>query len=462
MKYTILAIFLTALCVRADAGAFISGNDTIRIVVSANKQQQLRFGVDAERLWHWNSAQKDELAQLAVGRMKSDYVRVAINPGYEKLKGDKKIEAYDQILEMMKAMKKANPGIHFFASPRPMHESYSREEKEIRWGHRDNVPFSPYPEWIQPWIKDGTKKLKDGTIVPKWQKGPVDAPGMVQYFADYLNLMHEKGFNITYLDVTNEQTIMTPALNKYIYDQLPGKLSSGVHMPAIVVPSSWSIEGATKWLRSLDKSKNEHLAFSVAAAHNTGKGGVLEDFVKEARLLNKEVWNTELHGWTGIGKDTEIMNSAIFWKHMRAGFSGIDTWLFYGPMKGRDHTMVHSDGQAIRTSAKYEIFKEVVNNANRGFYIDVSMPDSGLITAGFIKDDVLSVWVLNNTRKDYPSVAIDLRKYPGLLSEVASVRWNKEMPETGERKGVELGKDNVLMADIKKESLYLYKFKINK
>ena len=35
------------------------------IIVSANRKQQVRFGIDAERLWHWNSQLKNELARLS-------------------------------------------------------------------------------------------------------------------------------------------------------------------------------------------------------------------------------------------------------------------------------------------------------------------------------------------------------------------------------------------------------------
>src|SRR5690606_6794399 len=157
--------------------------------------------------------------------------------------GKKNEAAYDQIIEVMTAMREANPDIHFFASPRPVHEAYSREEKIEIWGHRDNVPFSPFPVWIQQWHQNGSKKLEDGTVVPRWTKGGFDIDAVVGYYADYLNLMHRKGFAIQYLDVTNEQTIITPEHVKYLHDHIPLRLQKGVSMPKLIAPSSWSMEG---------------------------------------------------------------------------------------------------------------------------------------------------------------------------------------------------------------------------
>src|SRR3546814_10245959 len=84
---------------------------------------------------------------------------------------------------------------------------------------------------------------------------------------------------------------------------------------------------------------------------------------------------------------------------MRAGVVGLDTWLFFGPSgnAGPGHWMVAAhwnNGNILRTG-KYEIFKQVVNNANGGTYVEVTSPTEQLVTAAFINDNILSVWVLN-------------------------------------------------------------------
>lgn len=468
MKRNIVLVFAAAafalICIQTLSGFGISDRtgDTA-IVVSSTNRQRIRLGIDAERLWHWHSNIKYKLANLAVGEMKSDFVRVGINGAYEREKGVKNEAAYDQIIEVMSAMKKMNPGIHFFASPRPIHEAYSKAEKIEIWQHPDNVPFSPFPLWIQEWNKtQKTKKMKDGTLVKKWDKGRFNVDAWVQYYADYLNLMRRKGFDITFMDVTNEQSIVSPEDTKYMYDNLPERLNKGVKMPQLIAPSSWSPLGATNWLRSVDRSKGQDKAFSIAASHNTGKPGVLVDFVHEAKILGKEAWNTELHGWVGTELKDEILNSAVFWKHMRAGYTGIDTWLFYGPLGGRNHTMINSDGHEIKRSGKYEIFKQIVNNANLGYYVGISKPFENMETAAFVKGNILSVWVLNESAERRKSVRFEVQGREGIERKINVVKWSDDLPASGRASAMESTGVTQFVSDIDAESLYFFKLKIGR
>lgn len=436
-----------------------NAQQTTTIQVAQERRQLIRLGIDAERLWFWHSAIKAQLAHAAVGELESEFVRVGISAAYERERGVKDEAAYDEILEMMTALRAVNPRVHFFGSPRPMHEAYAREEKTTIWGHRDNVPFSPFPVWIQQWHQNGTKRLKDGTVVPRWAKGAFDVEGYVQYYADYLNLMHRKGFAITYLDVTNEQTIITPAHTKYLHDHLPSRLAPGITMPKLIAPSSWSVEGGIDWLKAVDPTKDEHLAFSIAAAHNTGSKGNLTDFAREAAALDKEVWNTELHGWIGTEPRSEILNSAVFWEYLRAGFTGIDTWLFYGPLAGRDHTMINSDGKTINRSVKYEIFKQVVNNANGGHFIPVTSPKATIQTAGFVRGKVLSVWILN-TSSQTEKTAIDLSAWEELDDAIDVITWESTTPASGRTSKAVVRGSKSLAHEIPKESLCFFKVRL--
>src|SRR5690606_27765721 len=105
--------------------------------------------------------------------------------------------------------------------------------------------------------------------------------------------------------------------------------------------------------------------------HNTGGSGSLSEFVGDAAAWGKDAWNTELHAWTGGTLRDELLNSAIFWEHMQAGFVGVDTWLFFGPLGGTGHWMIgaHWNNGTVNKTGKYEIFKQVVNNANGGNYV---------------------------------------------------------------------------------------------
>ncbi|MFV0468191.1 MAG: hypothetical protein ACK5MK_04590, partial [Dysgonomonas sp.] len=299
------------------------------------------------------------------------------------------------------------------------------------------------------------------TLVPKWVEGELNMDALSKFYADYLNFMHKKGFAISYLDLSNEKQVKTLEASKYLTENLPKKLDKGVNMPKLIVPSSWSIADATDWLTKVDMTKGEQNYFQIASTHNTGFGGNCEDFMTQAKRLGKEAWNTELHEWVGVDNKEEILNSDIFWEHMRAGFNGIDTWLFYGPVNGRGHTMVWVDGakQTITKSTKYEIFKQVVNNASGGNYVDVSTPFFAMITVAFIKDNTLSVWILNKSKKQVKDLAIDLSKWIKNEKTVEQIKWSEIIPRIGV-KTILQPKQTKFLCDIDAESLYFFKVKL--
>ncbi len=441
-----------------SSGLLAETVDPAAITVTSTLKQTIQLGIDAERLWHWRSNIKSQLAQLAVGELEADYIRVAINCAYEREEGVVNAAAYDQILEMMNAMKTVTPNIKIFASPRPLFEAYSAAEKESIWGHVDNVPWSPYPAWIQEWDSVGTRTV-GGVVVTRWGKGDFHVDKLVQYYADYLNLMKSEGFDITYLDLSNEQTIIRPHHAKYIMDNLPTKLDAGVNMPLLIAPSTWNVQGGINWLDSISTANGEQNGFDVASIHNTGTGGSLSEFTTKANAWGKDAWNTEMHGWTGLTLRDEILNSDVFWQHMQAGFTGVDTWLFFGPLGGAAHAMIwsHWNNGTIVKTGKYEIFKQVVNNANGGNYLEVSSPMEQLSTAAFIKDNVLSVWVLNKDSVAVADQAIHLgsRDVQGKTIDVKI--WNESLPNAGTDTTFTATNAHDFTFDIDGESLYFFK-----
>src|SRR5690606_36414759 len=304
--------------------------DSTAITVTSNVKQPIKLGIDGTLL-HWRSYLKDSLAQLAVGDMAPHFIRTTVLNGFQKEEGTFNPAIFGTILEMINAMKAVNPDVKFFASPGSLKSVYTDQEKIDIWGHVDNVPFCPYPAWIQEWDSVGTKTMSDGTVVPIWQKGTFHIDKLTAHYAAYLNFMKKQGVDITYLDASNEQTIIRPAHCKYLTDSLPGKLAAGVNMPAIISPSTWSVQGGINWLNEVDISNNEQHGFQIASVHNTGGSGSLAEFADAAHSFTKEAWNTEMHRWTGTNLRNQILNSSIFWEHMQAGINGLATWLFFGP-----------------------------------------------------------------------------------------------------------------------------------
>ena len=421
-------------------------NNGNEVIVSDSLQQQMRFGIDAERLWWWYSDISDDLAELGVKDIQSDYVRVAVNCAYELTEGEKNPDAYNKILNMMNAMKRANPEIKFFASPRPLKEAYDNPED---W------PWTPYPMWIQEWTNNGTEED------PQWDKGAFHVDKLIKYFADYLNFMDQKGFEITWLDLTNEQKIIQPWHTKTIHDSLPEYLNDGVSMPKIIVPSSWSHQVGIDWLLSVDTTKDEHLAFSVASVHNTGGAVRSEKFVSEAQKLgDQEIWNTELHDWGGTNPQEAVLTSEVLWNHIRAGFNGIDTWLFYGNYAGRFHSMIYSNpNTGIRKSTQYEIFKKLVNNTNRGYYLSSGSFSSQVYITSFVKGNYLSVWVLNTSATAFDSVGFNLGGFNIESNVVEETRWDKNAPLEGFMHTLAPG-ETTFTGHIGPQSLYSFKMKL--
>lgn len=420
----------------------------LTVVVGSEIKQKLRFGVDAERLWYWKSGLKDQLAQLAVGDLKSEFVRVAINCAYEREKGVKKDSAYDQILEMMTAMKKANPQIKFFATPRPLGEAYTSAEQLAIFG-TSGCPWAPYPGWIMGF--SGYGGIFGG--------GGFNVDEAIQYLADYLNLMYSKGFLIDFMDLTQEKEIITPSICKYIYDNLPSKLNTNVKMPLLVVPSSWSCYHATEWLKTVNLTNGELDAFGIAATHNTSPLGSPVEFATSAAAKGKEVWNTELHGWVGDQTQLrdEVLTSSFFWDYIQAGFSGIDTWLFFGPYSGKGQTMIWSNTSSIQKSAKYEIFKKVVNAANGGNYVPTNMAYSDSVyTTFFIKDGIYSGTILNMKNSPMGSVKFE---FPVSISgmNVEVTRWNQSLPRSGKTTYFTVTDDKSFIQSVEGASLYFFR-----
>ena len=310
---------------------------------------------------------------------------------------------------MMKTFRKYNREIKFFASPRPLKEAYNpKTESALIEANfkKGNIGMAAYPVWV-----GGHKRLlkKELRTVKKDQ--------WVRYLADYLNLMGRHGLDIAYMDLMNEdQSMWNLDIDTvlYVIDHIPSRLDPGVKMPKIVFPSTWSPgDGMRRFLNlpSVASRKAEVLKkIGVVSTHNTPDGNRtrfneadLVTFAKAVHAVDpqKELWNTEMHGWVGIRNPSEdILNSLILWRHLAAGFSGIDTWLFYGSWKGAAHPMVYSNrGHGPETTTKYEIFKSVVNETGNGRYVASESTDSQVVPAVLLKNGRMLVSLLNSGEK---------------------------------------------------------------
>lgn len=422
--FLLALIILSALPILADE----SRSDCV-VTITGQQRQTVKFGVDAERLWFYWKERNDKLAQAAVGDLKADYARVPINCAYEREEGVLNPKAYtDVIIPMMKTFRKYNPELQFFASPRPLKEAYNNNtESDLiaeNFKH-SNIGMAAYPVWV-----GGHKR-----IIKKPYRA-VNKDKWAQYLADYLNLMAENGLDIAYMDLMNEdQTMWGGNIDTilYVIDNISPRLNPGVKMPKIVFPSTWSPrDGMSRFMNSpsvVDRRGEVLKKIGVVSTHNSPDGSRLnfkeDDLIAFTNAVHavdpdKEIWNTEMHGWVGIRNPTEeILNSVILWRHLDAGVSGIDTWLFFGPWKGAGHPMIYSNrGHGPEKTTKYEIYKSVVNDMNRGRYVTSTSSDSRVVPAVLTKDGKLFVSLLNSSDE---SIAVQVK-----LPENTTVRGSME------------------------------------
>ncbi|WP_411847053.1 carbohydrate-binding protein [Roseibacillus persicicus] len=417
------------------------------LTVGSTLQQKMRYGMDYERLWYWSSnldgAERDEIARWTAVDADVDFVRVAVNGGYERdFKGDYDLSAYtSKIIPLMQEMKQANPDIKFFASPRPLNESYPSK----KWEGED-VRWQPYPFWIC-----GAPTPISGSFDFDWQE-------CAEYLVRYLLLMKSYGFQISFLDITNEWQSNVGGgrvtqddmdhIHEYLnvtYFQDPwtySEVDSSIllepeDIPEIVAPSSWNYLQGTSWINNLDSGDRE--AISIAASHNTDRDGDAQSFADAVRSRlgsETEIWNTEVHGWKSTSSENETTSFYYYLEAIRAGFGGINGWLAIGTTN-QGHSYILSPGGSATRNVKYYIYRKLSSTSNYGHALDIlSEPEPGVLNAplgsnddaisrnvaAFIKGNLMTVWVINENQVP---VSLDISPDGRTIAEtsVRRTRW---------------------------------------
>lgn len=382
-------------------------NAQVSIQVGATPKQTMRYGMDYERLWYWtntlSAAEKDLVSQWSVVDNDIDFIRVAINSGYELTEGDYNLSAYtNKIIPMMQDMKDANPNIKFFASPRPLNEA------------TNNVAWQPYPQWIT----GSTGSSSNFSF--NWEK-------CAEYLVRYIELMDSYGFEISYLDLTNEWNFVTPThvrdIAEYLEDDLGGK---GINTPQIIAPSAWSYAQGSSWLNAVNTTRRRD-AIDIVASHNTDPGGSAEAFVARAHEIlgtEKEIWNTELHDWKSTRGFDEVLSFSYMMEAINAGFSGLTGWLAIGTTNQGHSYILNPSGTPSR-NVKYFIFNKLTNTSHRGQALDVETPDELSHTTALIKDNLLTVWAVNPNGTSV-DISINLSDYTSTNQPVTMTYWNTD------------------------------------
>ena len=402
------------------------------LVVGNAKQQQMRFGMDYERLWYWtgglNSSERDDIAKWSAIDTRIDYIRVAMNSGYELVEGERDLSAYtDKIIPMMQEMKDANPDLKFFASPRPLNEAYPSKKwkdpndpdatsRDVRW--------QPYPIWVT------------GAPTPISGNFNFNVGKCVQYIEDYLLLMNQYGFKISFMDLTNEwqsnsggRITQTDARDVVRALQSSSTLSeAGIEVPKFIGPSAWNYSQGASWISNLNTQLRRD-AISIAGCHNTDRTGSAQQFANAVRArfsgandTMPEIWNTEVHGWKSTSSENETTSFYYMLEKIRAGFSGLNGWLAIGTTNQGHAYILNPNGNPTR-NVKYFIFKKLSATSNYGHALNIVQEPSELShTAALIRGNLMTVWAINQGTS---SVPINITPTGRTISEssIKRTRW---------------------------------------
>ena len=366
------------------------------LIVGNTRLQKMRYGMDYERLWYWtgglNDAERELVAKWSAIDTRIDYIRVAMNSGYELVEGEYDLSAYtNKIIPMMQKMKEANPDIKFFASPRPLNEAYPNKKWE-----GENVRWQPYPIWVT-----GAPTPISGNFDFQWLK-------CAEYLERYLLLMNDYGFKISFMDLTNEWQSndnnnaprITQAdardITEYLKDS-PALAAANVEVPLFIGPSAWNYSQGASWIRNLDTQRRRD-AIDIAACHNTNRTGTAQQFADDVRDTlgpDTEIWNTEVHGWKSTSSENETTSFYYMLEKIRAGFSGLNGWLAIGTTNQGHAYILNPNGSPVR-NVKYFIFKKLSETSNYGHALNiVEEPGALSHTAALIKGNLMTVWVIN-------------------------------------------------------------------
>ncbi|MEN8662928.1 MAG: carbohydrate-binding protein [Lentimonas sp.] len=389
----------------------------IVLTVGNTLKQQMRYGVDYERLWFWSgtNSEKDKYAQWSVDDCDVEYIRVAMNSKYELTEGVlEENDAYwatngnDSIIPMMQDMKDANPDIKFFASPRPLNEAVP------------GVAWQPYPQWITG--STGTSS-----------NFSFDEVKCSEYLLRYLILMKHHGFKISYMDLTNEWNFVTATdyrdisalfdayldgTKPVIHPDYPSVTLIADDIPQLVGASAWSYSQGSSWLNGAFTELRRD-AIDIVSSHNTDKGGTAQTIANKVESLwpgeGKEIWNTEVHGWKSTSNADEVLTFAYMMECINAGFSGLNGWLAIG-FSNQGHCYIVNKQRSV----KYYIFEKLTNTSNRGYALDVNEPsefktywdpdpdqqDADSAVSALIRGNLMTVWVLNHSNSGHPTTIV--------------------------------------------------------
>ncbi|MGJ8639764.1 MAG: Ig-like domain-containing protein [Opitutaceae bacterium] len=440
-------------------GALCTSSSFAVTLTVGDQNQPIRYGLDYERLWYWYGSGLGDVPQWSVNDCDIDFIRTAMNSGYELTEGEYDLSAYTKkILPMMTAMRAANPDIKWFASPRPLNEAVS------------GASWQPYPLWVT-----GASSYTAGDY-------DFDATKCAEYMIRYLLLMKSYGFKISYMDLTNEwqsnyasggrfapddavtikQVFDDYLLNPWPHPALDSNLLlQADDFPLMIGSSGWNYDQGGQWISKFTTTARRD-AIDIASCHNTDPTGSAQSFADDARAAlgdDVEIWSTEMHDWKSTSNFNEVTSFSYMTEAIRAGFTALSGWLAIGTTN-QGHAYFLNNGSTVTRNVKYYIFKKLSNSSNNGHAYDINLPAELESTVALVKDDLLTVWVINSSTSAV-STEVDIGNHSMGSSTIHYTQWNESLSVEGVEGSVAADSAKTFTLSVAAESVYCFEVDIS-
>jgi O-glycosyl hydrolase len=302
-----------------------------------------------------------------------------------------------------------------------------------------------------------SKKLDGQNSFPAWTKNAngVIVTEYVKLLTDFLLYMKDKGIEIDYLGIQNEEEFnegnITPAKHKAIVDSLRDITArNGLKMPKIVGYEGYG-PNKNNWVRDL-KNAGWLDRMDVYGTHYYPHLRPNSKLLADLALIgDMPFWSTEPH-WDSKAevddwKEAEEGICAL-WDQLDAGMSGVMWWAYKrsGSLRGnlmRTFTVPLKDATLI----------DMIDIDGRG-----TATYGKLQTRAVRKDNTITVWAVNNhATTSYQNYGFKL--YQGaIVGNVSYRRWIKNQTVEGVTGTATIEGNNTFRVTIPAQSIFSFSF----
>lgn len=420
--------------------------DTVAIQISPNETKQLitLMGGDMERSAEMvlEAAESENILRWAFKDTGFNICRVKYDKHQEKKEGGKRFEFYDKQILAMKAVKKTNPDIKFFATQRSDYNGY-------KIGDRNNFP---------PWIYN-------------MQSGAFDAKKHGRFLADFVIHMHKNDVPIHYLSTGKEITqVLDARLAIESIQAMHQRLDeANVPRPLMAEPCAWSIPQAIEFIQQVEKLGAQEL-FHAYTTHNYRNHGSADwqKFVEVAERAGAEAWNDESgmnHVDNGIAEppfERILESMADRFGQYRAGIQGEIFFEIWSRGIGRETRPIYfQKGQRGIRMRAYYLMKQWAKSAFSSSVVETKVSDSSSIDAiAFKREKELFLWVINHDSNTPLKLKIDVLEEANVSKPLDYTLWSDLVSTEGSQRTIEMNELEELGMDIPSHSILILKLNL--